>query len=59
MLHICDNLNEQGQVKQPGDAAAASREGTAQLEEVAKASANAKQKKRRWRYFWGDDDQED
>lgn len=63
MLHVCEILNEQGQVKQPGDAAAVAAamtiEGSAQMEEAVQARAEAQQKKRKWRYFWGDDDKKD
>lgn len=63
MLHVCEILNEQGQVKQPGDAAAVAAamtiEGSAQMEEAVQARAEAQQKKRKWRYFCGDDDKKD
>lgn len=62
MLHIFESLSEQGQVKQPGDAAAvaaATTEESARMVEAVQASAEAQQKKRKWRYFWAEDDKED
>ncbi|BDA49131.1 probable zinc finger CCCH domain-containing protein 3 at C-terminar half [Coccomyxa sp. Obi] len=49
----------QGQVKQPGDVAAPTKEGSVRMEEAVQAGGEAQQKKRKWRYFWAEDDKED
>ncbi len=56
MRCLCETSREQGQVKHPGaaaDPAAAAAEEAAVGEKVVQAGVH--QKKRKWRYFWGEE----